>query len=257
MSALTVEALTVARGQRTIAAVERLALEPGRFTVLVGPNGAGKSTLVGALAGLLPAAGRIRVGEADLGGLSPAARARRIAYLPQQGDFVWPMPVADIVALGRLPHGDPFARPSAADRDAVAEAMRRTETETLGDRPVTELSGGEKARVALARVLATRAEILLLDEPAVSLDPAHQLDLVGLLRAEARAGALVLAVLHDLTLAARFADRILVMRAGRIVADGPPAAALAPAILADVFGIEARLIDDGGNAVPVAWSRRA
>jgi iron complex transport system ATP-binding protein len=229
-----------------------LALHPGELVVLVGPNGAGKTTLVRALAGLLPSEGRIAVDGRPLDTIPPRERARRIAYLPQGNVFHWPLAVADVVALGRHPHADPFARVSDADRAAVAHALTTTETQSLAARAVTTLSGGERARVALARALATQAGVLLADEPTVSLDPRHQLVVMNLLRDAARAGGAVLAVVHDLALAARFAGRVLVMDKGRIVADAPPGDALTAARIATVFGVETVTVDVGDGPVPVA-----
>jgi iron complex transport system ATP-binding protein len=234
--------------------VERadLALRAGEFTALVGPNGAGKTTLLRALAGLIPSEGSITVGGRTLAGLSAHDRARRIAYLPQGNVFHWPLSVADVVALGRHPHADPFSRVSSDDRAAVARALTATDTDGFAGRAVTTLSGGERARVALARALATQAGILLADEPTVSLDPRHQLVVMQLLRDAARDGGAVLAVVHDLTLAARFADRVLVMDKGRIVADAPPAEALTADRIAAVFGVESIPIDIGNATIPVA-----
>ncbi len=154
--------------------------------------------------------------------------------------------------LGRAPHGDPFSATTADDRTAVEHALATTETQVFAQRAVTTLSGGEKARVALARALATQAGVLLADEPTASLDPRHQLVVMELLRSAARSGNAILAIVHDLTLAARFADRVLVMDRGRIVADGPPDVALAPERLAAVFGIEAATVEVGGKRVPIA-----
>ena len=229
-----------------------LTLRAGELVALVGPNGAGKTTLIRALAGLLPAEGEIMLGERRLNAMSNRARARAIAYLPQGHVFHWPMQVAAVVALGRHPHMDPFSTPSPQDRAAVTQAMERTAIQLFAHRPVTTLSGGERARVALARALATQAPLLLADEPTASLDPRHQLVVMELLRRAARHGGSVLAILHDLTLAARFADRVLVMDRGRIVADGPPGEALSPQRVAQVFGVEAMSVDTGDGMALIA-----
>jgi iron complex transport system ATP-binding protein len=161
------------------------------------------------------------------------------------------MPVASIVMLGREPHADPFSGTSAEDRAAVAHALAVTETDAFANRAVTTLSGGERARVALARALATQAPVLLADEPTASLDPRHQLVVMELLRQAARAGNAVLATLHDLSLAARFADRVIVMHQGRLVAEGPPEQALDAEQLATVFGVEADMVEIAGIRVPL------
>jgi iron complex transport system ATP-binding protein len=162
------------------------------------------------------------------------------------------MPVAAIVMLGRAPHADPFSSTSAQDRAAVEHALVTTETMEFAERAVTTLSGGERARVALARALATQAPVLLADEPTAALDPRHQLTVMELLRAAAHAGNAILAIMHDLSLAARFADRVLVMDHGVLVADGSSAEALTPERLATVFGIEATTVDVGDKRVPIA-----
>ena len=230
-------------------------LRPGRLVAIVGPNGAGKTSLLRALVGLVPSTGRCTLGDIDLAALTRRERARRLAYLPQGHEVHWPIPVRDIVALGRYPHGAPDPdRLSEADRAAVASAMAVTETAAFADRPVTELSGGERARVALARVFAADAPVVLADEPTAALDPRHQLDVMGALRGRARAGAIVVAVTHDLGLAARFADDAVVLRDGQLAAFGPPGEALAPAILKGVFGVEAYTATHGGMPVLVPWS---
>ena len=252
MSALSARDVTVSIGTKQIVRDARLSLNAGELVALVGPNGAGKTTLMRALAGLVPADGAMALGGQPLGSLTPRERARQVAYLPQGHIFHWPMSVESIVMLGRSPHGDPFSSASPQDRAAVAHALAITETEGFAQRPVTTLSGGEKARVALARALATQAPVLLADEPTASLDPRHQLVVMELLRSAARGGNAILAILHDLTLAARFADRVLVMDRGRIVADGTPDEALSAQRLASVFGIEATSVLIGGKPVPIA-----
>lgn len=227
----------------------------GSLTALVGPNGAGKTSLVRALVGLLPHEGVARFAGDDLAALTPRERARRIAYLPQGHEAHWPLPARDIVALGRTPHGaaDPDTL-SAGDQEAVARAMDTTDTLHLAERPVTTLSGGERARVALARVFAAEAPVILADEPTAALDPRHQLDVMRGLRAQADAGGLVVVVTHDLGLAARFADRVLVLAEGRPAAFGPPTESLGEDVLRSVFGVEAYRADYRGQPVIVPWT---
>jgi iron complex transport system ATP-binding protein len=168
-----------------------------------------------------------------------AERARTIAYLPQNGTVAWPLPVRDVVALGRLPHGEQPDRLPIRGEEAVVRAMQAVSLQGFEHRPVTELSGGERARVLLARALATQAPVLLVDEPVAALDPRHQLVVLDVLRSQAGAGATVVAVMHDLSLAARFADRLVLMLDGRIAAYGPPAEVLTPAHLRRCFGVQA------------------
>jgi iron complex transport system ATP-binding protein len=233
--------------------VDRAALDlrAGEFVVLVGPNGAGKTTLVRALAGLLPATGSIELEGRPLAALTTRERARRIAYLPQGHIFHWPMAVDAVVALGRHPHADAFAAPTDSDRAAVARALAATACEAFAARPVTTLSGGERARVALARALASEAPILIADEPTVSLDPRHQLVVMELLARAARDGGSVLAIVHDLGLAIRYATRVIVMERGRLVADGPPRAVLTSALIAEVFGVDAVIADSEVGPIPI------
>jgi iron complex transport system ATP-binding protein len=232
-----------------------LALSPGHLVALVGPNGAGKTTLLRALAGLVPSDGGIDVGGAALSSLSLRQRARRFAYLPQGHLVHWPLPARDIVALGRYPHGatDP-ARLTPGDTEAVLRAMQAADVVEFGDRRVTELSGGERSRVALARVLAVEAPVILADEPTSSLDPRHQIDVMKTLRAAADKGTLVMVVTHDLGLAARFADTILVLSDGRLVSKGAPTDALSERIMGDVFRISAYRAEYQREAVIVPWA---
>jgi iron complex transport system ATP-binding protein len=228
-----------------------LELKAGELTVLVGPNGAGKTTLIRALAGLIPSEGRIAIEGRPLGSFAPRERARRIAYLPQGHVFHWPMAVAAVVALGRHAHSDAFSTLTDADRAAVERALIATGTVPFASRAVTTLSGGERARVALARALASEAPIVLADEPTVSLDPRHQLVVMELLKRLAHDGAAVLAIVHDLVLATRFADRIAVMDRGRLIALGAPREVLTPERIAAVFGVEAEITDSAVGPIPV------
>ncbi|MBX9774644.1 MAG: ABC transporter ATP-binding protein [Xanthobacteraceae bacterium] len=243
--------VVVRLGDRLIVDGASLDLAAGKLTMLIGPNGAGKTTLMRALAGLVPAEGRIDIGGRPLAALTPRDRARRIAYLPQGHVFHWPMPVAAVVALGRYPYGDAFSPVTDADRRAVAKALAATGTEGFASRAVTTLSGGERARVALARALACEAPILLADEPTVSLDPRHQLVVMELLARAAHNGGAVLAIVHDLAMAARFADRIVIMDRGRLIADGAPRDVLTAERIAAVFGVEALMVDDATGRHPV------
>jgi iron complex transport system ATP-binding protein len=243
--------VAVRLGGRTVVDGAALDLDAGALTAMVGPNGAGKTTLIRACAGLLPAEGSIALGGRALASLAPRERARMVGYLPQGHVFYWPIAVAAVVALGRYPHADPFSPLSAGDRDAVERALDACSLNDLAARPVSTLSEGERARVALARVLASEAPIILADEPTAALDPRHQLVVMELLRQTARKGSAVLAVVHDLTLAARFADRVLVMDRGRIVADAPAAEALNRGLIAEIFGVDATIIDSGAGPIPL------
>ncbi|MDP1868500.1 MAG: ABC transporter ATP-binding protein [Bradyrhizobium sp.] len=253
---LTAQGLNVELAGRIVLKDISLTLSSGHLVALVGPNGAGKTTLLRALAGLLPSDGVIHVGGEALSSLALRERARRFAYLPQGHIVHWPLPARDIVALGRYPHGatDP-ARLSAKDSEAVLRAMRATDVVKFSDRRVTELSGGERSRVALARVLAVEAPVILADEPTASLDPRYQLDVMKSLRAAADQGVLVIVVTHDLGLAARFADHLLVLKEGCLVAQGTPAAALSEQVMANVFRISAFRAEFERAAVIVPWAK--
>jgi iron complex transport system ATP-binding protein len=191
---------------------------PGQLTAIVGPNGAGKSTLLRAMAGVVPAQGAICMGAADLTALRPAERARRLAYLPQVHELAWDIRVADMVALGRFAYGAAPGRLSAEDKAAVDRAMAATGCTDLAHRGVTSLSGGEAALACLARVLAAETPVLLVDEPVAALDPANQYRVMECLAALAADGRTVVAVLHDLSLVAQFADRIAWLVGGKLIA---------------------------------------
>ncbi len=250
---LRLAGLDVAFGRRAILTDIALSVRAGEFAVIVGPNGAGKTTLLRAAAGLVPATGERVVGGADVRHIAPAERARRIAYLPQGQEFYWPLSVRDVVGLGRLPRGA-GASLSAADRAAVKAAMAATGVTDYADRAVTTLSGGERARVAIARVLATEAPVILADEPTAALDPRYQLIVLDILRERAEAGGAVLAALHDIGLAARRATRVIVLDKGRIVGDGPPRAVLTKERLAETFGVTAEIVDLKDAPVVIPWS---
>ncbi|MBT1510034.1 ABC transporter ATP-binding protein [Bradyrhizobium sp. SRL28] len=252
---LAAQQLEVALSGRTVLHDVSLSLPSGQLVALVGPNGAGKTTLLRALAGLVPSTGAIEVGGDHLSSLPLRERAKRFGYLPQGHLVHWPLPAKDVVALGRYPHGatDP-ARLSPRDEQAVMRAMQATNVVEFSERPVTELSGGERSRIALARVLAVEAPVLLADEPTASLDPRYQIDVMINLRGAADRGVLVVVVTHDLGLAARFADTVLVLSGGRLVAHGNPAQALSEQVMADVFRISAYRADYRNEAVILPWA---
>lgn len=242
---LSFDALTVALAGRPILTGITTTFRPGRVTAILGPNGAGKSTLVKAAAALEPAtAGTARLGERAVAAIGARERARLIGYLPQDSAVHWNVPAREVIALGRAPHRSPFAALSVRDHAAIAEAIAATETTPLLDRPVAELSGGERARVLLARVLAGEPAWLLADEPLASLDPAHQIDILDRLRARARQGAGVVIVLHDLLQAGRAADDVLLLKHGRVAAFGAAAEVLTPERLRAVFDIEVAVLPD-------------
>ncbi len=236
-------------GIKSLSVTGRLAsvearLEPGRITAICGPNGAGKSTLLQCLAGLIvPDRGTLLLDGAPLP--HGRERARRIGYLPQVGEVAWDLSVAGLVALGRLPHGD---RGDAQ----VAAAMAALDLVDLAARPVSTLSGGERARALLARVLAGEPRWILADEPLAALDLAHQLALLAHLRRAADQGAGVVLVLHDLALAMNHADRVLVLDRGMLVAEGAPEAALSAATISRVWGVPARWLGEPGGRALVA-----
>ena len=247
MSALSLSQVRASYGGRIALDDASASFARGTVTGIVGPNGAGKTTLLRVALGLLPhESGTVRVLNRDLEDCSREWLARSIAYLPQESAVQWPMRVDRIVALGRMPYG---ARDDGAA--AIADAMARCDVEQFATRRLNELSAGERARVLLARALATEAPILLVDEPAAHLDPAHQLQLMELLKAEAARGTAVAITLHDLSLASRFCDEIVVLQNGHVAGQGTPADTLSDTALARVFGIAAKRLD--GNVLP--WSR--
>lgn len=254
---LSVSDLRVSLGARRVLDGVGAMFRPGRVTAILGPNGSGKSTLVKALAGLLDTdSGHVLLGTRQIARIDPRERARLVGYLPQDPSVHWDLGVRELVALGRLPHRSPFAGPSAEDRAAVEAALEATGTGHLAQRTAHQLSGGERARVLLARVLAGAPAWLLADEPLASLDPVHQLALLDQLRALAAGGMGVVIVLHDLVQAARAADEVLLLKEGRVVAFGPAREALAHQPLREAFGVEVMVVpDEQGRLLPVPIGR--
>lgn len=227
-------------GARTAFETGKLSIAAGGLTAIAGPNGAGKSTLIKTLAGLVtPVRGEVRLDGVALHRFADRERARRIAYLPADSRLAWPLIAIRVVELGRYPFLKPLHGFTEEDGELINEAVQRAGATGLTERRFDELSSGEKARILLARALATNAGTLLLDEPGAALDPRHQLAVMKILKAEAGRGVCTVFAGHSLELVSRFADRVLVMDQGRIVADGPPQEALSPHLLADVFGLDA------------------
>lgn len=218
-----------------------LALRPGEVTAICGPNGAGKSSLLSCLAGLLaPASGAAVLDETPIMAMPPEARARALGYLPQTPEIAWDVSVRTLASLGRLP----WRTSAAEDASAIDAALAALDLAAFARRSATQLSGGERARALLARVLAGTPRWLLADEPLANLDLAHQLGLLGHLRTCAERGMGVVLVLHDLALAMNHADRVVVLNGGAIAADGPPEQALSEAILQQVWGLGARWLGE-------------
>jgi iron complex transport system ATP-binding protein len=257
MTLLVVENLTVRRGPCPVVDRVSAAIGEGELVGLIGPNGAGKTTLIRAALGLIRAEGAVALGGVPLARLSPRERALRAAYLPQEREIAWPVRVETLVGLGRTPHLPPGRAPGPADRAAVDAALGRMDLLAFRDRAATELSGGERARALIARALAQEAPLLLADEPAAGLDPAHQLQLMAALRDLAAAGRGVLVSLHDLGLAARWCARLILMDRGRLVAYGAPEDVLTPDRLAAVYGITAHIARDahGPLILPTGLAR--
>ncbi|MDY7099312.1 MAG: ABC transporter ATP-binding protein [Pseudomonadota bacterium] len=247
---LAAEGLALDRGSSLVLASVSAALQPGMVTAICGPNGAGKSSLMLGLAGLLhPSDGQATLSGKAVHTIPAAQRARAIGYLPQSADVAWDVSVESLVALGRHPHGDAGGENG---RKAIAAAIHAAQLDDLRHRPVTQLSGGERARALLARVLAGQPDWILADEPLAALDMAHQIALVGHLGDCAAKGAGVVVVLHDLAIAMNHADRVLVLGArgeqgGELVADGPPPDALSSDVISKVWGVEGEWIGSAGR----------
>ncbi len=237
MTLLSVQNLTVRRGECPVVDAASFSIGPGECVGLIGPNGAGKTSLLRGALGLLPFEG-----TSSLAALPPRQRAAQAAWLPQTREIAWPMSVERIVALGRLPYLARGARLNPTDQGAVDAALTRMGLQNFRTRLATALSGGEQARVLIARTLAQDTPLLMADEPIAGLDPAAQIATLQVFETLAQEGRAVLTSLHDLSLAGRYCTRLIMMGAGRIVADGPPVEILTAERLAEVFHLHANIV---------------
>lgn len=256
MNLLTATQLSLSLGKKKVVESASLQVNRHEFIGLIGPNGAGKSSLLRMLAGLVKSdSGEVALSPAQetipLGKIPPQLRARFMAYLAQHETPAWPLTALNLVALGRSPWNSSVSN-TEEDIRAVTDAMLLTDVFDLGDRPVTELSGGELQRVLLARVFAGNPALIVADEPIAALDVYHQLHIMELLQAHAHQGGGVIAALHDLSLAARFCSSLILMHHGKIVAQGQPVDVLTPLNLAQVYGVNAHVDcrDDGVVIIP-------
>ena len=258
MNAISLERVTVTLGGRQVVREVTAEIETGDWVALIGPNGAGKTSLLRAVAGLLACGGSVSLEGVPLAALGRRERAQRLALVPQEPRTPPWLTVAEYVLMGRTPYLRPLASEGEADRDAAARALTRLDLDELAERALGTLSGGERQRVVVARALAQEASIVLLDEPTASLDIGHQqqaLDLLDALRATE--GLTLVAAMHDLTLAAQYADRVLLLDQGRVVADGAPADVLTEEALAEHYGARVRVVtlDDGVAVLPARGAR--
>lgn len=237
---LEARGLSAGYGGRTVLEGVSLALAPGRVSVLLGENGSGKSTLLKVLAGVLkPRAGGVLLGGRDLASVPRREAARAIGYLPQGFEPLFPMRALDLVLLGRTPHLGPFGAPGPADRAAAASALAEMDAAGFEITDIRAMSGGERQRVLLARVLAGAPSVLLLDEPTANLDPRHRLLVLDAMRRRAAEGAGVLFSTHEIDVASQGADDAVLLAGGRLLAEGPVGATLTDRLLSELFAVSA------------------
>ncbi len=249
---LSLSRIDVALGGRRVLSGVDLTVSPGEIVGLVGPNGVGKTTLLRVASRVLPPdAGEVRLAGRPLRDYSRRELSRAIAVVPQDSAVPFPFRAGELVIMGRAPHQPPFGFDSPSDVQLAREALDRVGIAHLADRSVFELSGGERQLVAFARALAQDSDLMLLDEPTAFLDLRHRVELLGVVRERVRQGCSALVISHDLNLAARVCDRLVVLSDGRVVASGPPTEVLTPALLARVYGIEAEVlaVSDGTRIV--------
>ncbi|ODB93593.1 hypothetical protein A3194_02605 [Candidatus Thiodiazotropha endoloripes] len=249
--------LSFNRDRQSILEQIDLHVEAGEMLGLIGPNGAGKSSLLRLLAGVTAAdAGTLTLAGKPVSQLTPKSRAQQIAYLPQLTEIAWPMSVERLVALGRLPHLEHWQQATREDEATIDKVIEQTDLTAFRNRPYNTLSGGEQARVQLARALVTEADILLADEPVSALDPAHQLDVMALLQAYMQAGHGVIIVLHDLALAAHYCSRLQLLHQGRTLAEGQADQVLSDNHLEAAYGIATNPPEQrAGHGFALPWRR--
>lgn len=254
MTLLSVKNLSVALGGKAALSDASFDIHGGEFIGLIGPNGAGKTTLLRAILGLVASGGEILLDGDDLHRMTASTKAQKLAYLPQERDVAWPVSVEMLVSLGRSALKPIVASMNAQDEALVDAAMQRMDIAQFRDRSAMELSGGERARVLIARVLAQDTPVILADEPVAGLDPSHQLGLMESFAALAKEGKTVVASLHELSLAAQHCTRLILLHNGRVVADGVPTKVLTPQLLHDVYGIRAKImtVDDEFIVHPIS-----
>ena len=248
---LIVDDLSVTLGGREVLSTVSLTADRGELVGLIGPNGAGKTTLLRAIrGGVTPTAGAVTVTSQPVSSLSARAIGRRVATVPQETELSFGFSVEQAVAMGRHAHIGRFGTPDETDREAVADALARTSLESLADRPVTDLSGGERQRVLLARALAQATPVLLLDEPTASLDINHAIRTLETVRSVVDDGTAAVAAIHDLDLAARYCDRLVLLAEGDVIAAGDPDSVLTSETLADAFDATAVVSQDSVTDTP-------
>jgi iron complex transport system ATP-binding protein len=252
MTRLATRNLTLAYDRRTVVRDLDVQIPDRSFTVIIGANGCGKSTLLRALARVLrPKAGTVLLDGKAIGELPSRQVARTVGLLPQSPITPDGITVAELVGRGRFPHQGALRRESAEDRAVVERCLKETGLKELRDRPVDELSGGQRQRAWIAMALAQDTELLLLDEPTTYLDLTHQIDVLDLCARMHETGRTVVAVLHDLNQAARYATHLIALRKGAVIAEGPPAEVITPELLALAFGLRARVVEDPESATPL------
>ncbi|WP_017931933.1 ABC transporter ATP-binding protein [Robiginitomaculum antarcticum] len=248
MSALIFDNLTAGYGGKPVITSLSASAQPGKFIAVLGRNGCGKSTLLKTLAGVIPAqSGFVKLGDKPTSRFTRRELARQIAYLSQTRDMIWPLTVRDIIALGRAPYRGPLGKISTAGEAKIDAVILQLGLRDFSSRSVLQLSGGEQARVLLARVLAVNAQVLLADEPFASLDPAAQIELTEVLKNEARSGKTVIAAMHDLAIAYHYADEVWLMGHGAFIAKGRPEDVMTDIYLREAFGIRT---PEGGFTLP-------
>ncbi len=247
----SINQLSVSRDQKQVLDQITLNFEQPQLVGLIGPNGAGKSTLMQALTGLLPFSGHIELEDRALADYHATERAQKLAFLPQDRTVHWALSCQAIVMLGRMPYRSSFSQPSAQDKAIVRDAMLQMDVLTFAERPFDRLSGGEQARVLIARLLAQEPNIILADEPVNGLDPAHQIALMHAFRGQVRLGRTVLVTLHELALASHWCDRIIMLDQGRVVADGSTHQVMTVDNIRQVYGVESTIVSASGRQLLV------